>query len=267
MKKFLCIIILIFMISFTLTGCKNNNKIIDQSKTNITDKESSISPQSKDHRETTSNYQLTKKVYNTNNVTINYPQIINLGDDDQEKSLNEIIKNDALEEFIKEADDTLTVEINYNIQLESSNFLSIQYYGLSTMKGAAYPTNQFYTTNIDIKNGNRLKLADIIKIDDYFVKSFRNGSYVPVEPDNSELEAAVNQYINDISNEDLIKYFKQADSRNIEENPSSTYSYLTNDSIAISINVPHAIGDHVEYKLKSTDIQNNINIEWKDGKK
>jgi len=141
--------------------------------------------------------------------------------------------------------------------------LSIQYYGLSTIKGAAYPTNQFYTTNIDIKNGKKLKLADIIKIDDNFVKSFRNGSYVALEPGNSELKAAVNQYINNISNQDLIKYFKQADSRKIEENPSTTYSYLTNDSIVISINVPHAIGDHVEYKIKSTDIQNNIKIAWK----
>ena len=91
--------------------------------------------------------------------------------------------------------------------------------------------------------------------------------YVALEPNNNELKAAVGEYIKNISNQDLIKYFKQADSRKIEENPSSTYSYLTNDSIVISINVPHAIGDHVEYKIKSTDIQNNINIAWKDVEK
>jgi|GEM_PF-616186 len=222
-----------------------------------------ISPQSKNSTQTTIDYKLTKNVYKAKNVTVNYPQITNLGDDNKQKLLNEIIKNDALEGFSKGADDNLTLEINYNIPLEASNFLSIQYYGLSTIKGAAYPTNQFYTTNIDIKNGKKLKLADIIKIDDNFVKSFRNGSYVALEPGNSELKAAVNQYINNISNQDLIKYFKQADSRKIEENPSTTYSYLTNDSIVISINVPHAIGDHVEYKIKSTDIQNNIKIAWK----
>ncbi|KOA19289.1 hypothetical protein CLHOM_23950 [Clostridium homopropionicum DSM 5847] len=226
-----------------------------------------ISPQAKNSTQTTINYQLTKNVYKAKNVTVNYPQITNLGDDNKQKLLNEIIKNTALEGFTKGVDDNLTLEINYNIPLAASNFLSIQYYGLSTIRGAAYPTNQFYTTNIDIKNAKKLKLADIIKIDDNFVKSFRNGSYVASEPSNSRMKAAVNQYINNISNEDLIKYFKQADSRNIEENPSTTYSYLTNDSIVISLNVPHAIGDHAEYKIKSTDIQNNIKIAWKDTKK
>ena len=52
-----------------------------------------------------------------------------------------------------------------------------------------------------------------------------------------------------ISNEDLIKYFNQAYIRKVEENPSNTYSYLTKDSIVISINVPHAIGEHIEYKI------------------
>lgn len=199
--------------------------------------------------QTTINYQLTKNVYKVKSVTVNYPQIINLGDEDKQKAINEIIKNDALEGFTEGVDDNLTLEINYNIQLETSNLFSIQYYGLSTTKGAAYPTNEFYTTNIDIENGKKLKLADLIKIDDSLVDSFRNGSYVALDPNNSEMEAAVNQYVNNISNEDLIKYFNQADSRKIEENPSNTYSYLTKDSIVISINVPHAIGDHAEYKI------------------
>lgn len=225
-----------------------------------------ISPQSEYSTQTTTKYQLTKNVYKVKNVTVNYPQIINLGDDIKQKSLNEIIKNDVLEGFTKDVDDNLTLEINYNIQLENKGFMSIQYYGLSTTKGIAYHTNQFYTSNIDIKNEKKLKLDDIIKIDDNFIKIYRNGSYVALEPSNSEMEAAVNQYISTISNQDLIEYFKQADSRNFEENPSSTYSYLTNDSIVVSINIPHAIGDHAEYKIKSTDIQNNINIAWDDTK-
>ena len=202
-----------------------------------------------DSTQTTINYQLTKNVYKVKNVTVNYPQITNLGDDDKQKAINEIIKNNALEGFIEGVDDNLTLEINYNIPLETSHLLSIQYYGLLTIKGAAYPTNEFYTTNIDMENGKKLKLADIIKIDVNLVHGFRDGSYVSLEPGNTEMEAAVNQYINNISNEDLIKYFNQADIRNIEENSSNTYSYLTKDSIVISINVPHALGDHAEYKM------------------
>lgn len=249
MKKNLSIIILIFSISFAFIGCKANEKSdTTDSSTKV------ISTQSKDSTQATTNYQLTKNVYKVKSVTVNYPQIINLGDDDKQKAINEIIKNNALKGFTEGVDDNLILEINYNIPLETSNFLSIQYYGLSTIKGAAYPTNEFYTTNIDMKNGKKLKLADIIKIDDDFVKRFRNGSYVALEPGNSEMEAAVNQYINNTSNEDLIKNFKQADSRKIEENPSNTYSYLTEDSIVISINVPHAIGDHAEYKMAIDEI-------------
>lgn len=213
-----------------------------------------ILPELKDSTQTTINYQLTENVYKVKSVTVNYPQIINLGDDDKQKSINEIIKKNALEGFNEGIDNNLTLEINYNIQLKTPNFLSIQYYGLSTIKGAAYPTNEFYTTNIDMENGKKLKLANIIKIDDNFVKSFRNGSYVDLEPGNTEMEALVKQYINNISNEDLSRYFKQADSRKIEENPSNTYSYLTKDSIVISINIPHAIGDHAEYKIEIEEI-------------
>lgn len=266
MIKTLGIVILFCITSFALIGCKTSEKNIDHSKIETVNQEASKASNF-ESTQIISKYQLTKNTYKTENITVNYPQITNLGDENKQKILNEIIKNDALEGFTEGVDDKLTLEINYKIPLETSNFLSIQYYGLSTVKGAAYPTNQFYTTNIDIKNGKKLKLVDIIKIDDNFVKSFKKGSYMALESGNSELKAAVNDYVSNINNQDLINYFKQADSRKIEENPSATYSYLTNDSIVISINVPHVLGDHAEYKIDSADIPNNINMAWRDVKK
>jgi hypothetical protein len=258
MKKILGITILICITSsFAFIGCKTNEKNIDQSNAKVAEQKASTTSNF-ESTQIALKYQLIKNTYKTKNITVNYPQITNLGNDSKQKVLNEIIKNDALDGYTEGVDDNLTLEIDYNIPLETSNFLSIQYYGLSTVKGAAYPTNQFYTTNIDIKNGKKLKLADIIKIDDNFVKSFKKGSYIALEPGNSELKAAVNDYVSTINNQDLIKYFKLADSRKIEENPAATYSYLTNDSIVISINVPHVLGDHAEYKIDSADILNNI---------
>ena len=38
------------------------------------------------------------------------------------------------------------------------------------------------------------------------------------------------------------------------ENQSNYFSYINEDSIGISIEVPHAIGDHLEYELSGEEI-------------
>ena len=45
------------------------------------------------------------------------------------------------------------------------------------------------------------------------------------------------------------------------------FSYLTKDSLGISISVGHATGDHAEFEIKYQDIANNLKVEnevWKD---
>ncbi len=81
-------------------------------------------------------------------------------------------------------------------------------------------------------------------------------------------------YIKDVSNsfltEEGLKRFigadEDPDSHNMEVY-SGIFSYFTEDALGISININHALGDHLEFELEYQDIANNIKAEnevWKD---
>lgn len=195
--------------------------------------------------------EITKESYTDNDIKINYPQIKNLSDSNKQKIVNKIIKNEALKglNYYSGTNSGLTMEINYDIKLKSANLLSIQYSGIGSVKRVAHPNNLFYTTNIDINKGCRLRLKDIVTIDEHFVEAFKKDKKA-LNPEHSSL-------LDSFSDEDLIKDFRRADSLdNIgTENQSDTFSYLTKDSLGISISVGHAAGDHAEFEIKYRDIQ------------
>ena len=64
--------------------------------------------------------------------------------------------------YCKDNTDEVTLEINYVIKLKDKNLLSVQYSGMGYSKGAAHPNNLFYTTNINLISGTRIRLADLL---------------------------------------------------------------------------------------------------------
>ncbi|WP_223263991.1 DUF4163 domain-containing protein [Paenibacillus sp. IHB B 3084] len=109
------------------------------------------------------NYELIQAKYSENGIIIKYPQITKLKDAVKQKSLNQILKTEAVKGLHEYADsDTeVHVEIDYEIKRQSERFLSIQYTGIRYVKDAAYPNHIFYTTNLDMKQALRLRLSDL----------------------------------------------------------------------------------------------------------
>ena len=207
--------------------------------------------------------QLTKTVYTDKKITINYPQIINYGDNDKQKSINKIIKSDALKvlDYYKDYTDEVTLDINYIIKINGGNFLSIQYSGIGYSKGAAHPNNLFYTRNILLDNGSKIRLKDLIKIDENFVGKFKHGTYKSQEvKSNKSLEEAAKTSVQQMTTADLINRFNNADSlENIgTENQSDTFSYLSKDSLGICVSISHAAGDYAVFEIKYDDILDYI---------
>lgn len=206
-------------------------------------------------------YEIIKGSYINKDIKINYPQITNLSDANKQKIINNIIKNEALKvlNYYSETESGLTLEINYDIKRKGANLLSIQYLGIGNVKGAAHPNNLFYTTNINMSKGTRLRLKDVVNIDENFIRKFKDREFKPLKSEDSGM----------IDSSDLIKQFSKADSLdNIGiEDQSDIFSYLTKDSLGINISVSHAAGDHVEFEIKYKDIANNVKVEnevWKD---
>ncbi|QIZ05706.1 DUF4163 domain-containing protein [Priestia megaterium] len=199
-------------------------------------------------------YEIKKATYTENNIKINYPQLTKSSDHPKEKTINQLIKNEAIKvlNYYRPEVQDLTLEINYEIKSKSPSLLSIQYTGVGYMNGAAHPNNHYYTTNIDIETGTILQLKDMINIDENFVGNIKQNAK-SMKPEHHGI-------LNSIQPSDLLNMLTNADSLdNIgTENQSDTFSYFTSDSLGISIPVSHAEGDHAEFEITYQAIAQNI---------
>lgn len=207
-------------------------------------------------------YNVTENTYKIANITLKYPQISNLGDDNKQKKINKLIKDSVIEGYnlteaiktgilpdYKEPIENLTLHVTYSIELQNSNILSIKYFGQSNMKNSAHPNNDLYTTNVDINNVRVLKLSDILTVDENLVNAFRKGTYVPWSKDFTLTQSDLNNIIGGYSDKDLKNALEQSDKPSGLANAFFTHIYLTKDGIVISIAVQHAAGDHAEFKI------------------
>lgn len=196
-------------------------------------------------------YEITNATYTDKKVQIEYPQIINMQDSNKQKTINEIIADDAYGFLKNDAwqAEEFGMEINYEIKWKSSRFLSIQYTGLNYDNGAAHPVHQFYTMNIDIHNEKKLTLTDLVIIDESWVKKFKERKF-------KETMAEHNYILDTFTTEEWRTMFNKADTAE-----SEIYSYFTEKALGVSVGVAHAVGDHAEFEINYEDIRENIKIE------
>ncbi|MCJ1220007.1 DUF4163 domain-containing protein [Paenibacillus polymyxa] len=230
------------------------NLIIEFSKSGEVRIDSEYSIASNTHGELQS-YELTREKYSKNGIVIKYPQITKLKDIAKQKSLNQILKTDALEGLQNYADSNagVHVEIDYEIKRQSERFLSVQYTGIHYMKDAAYPTHMFYTTNLDMKQASRIRLRDLVKVEKPFIELIKSGKITAVQPEQQGL-------IGDFTKDDLIQLLANADvtKGSLAEVEMESFSYLTNDSLGMSVPMAHVVGDHAEYEIRLAQIPENI---------
>ncbi|KAF6621313.1 DUF4163 domain-containing protein [Paenibacillus sp. EKM102P] len=230
------------------------NLIIEFSKSGEVRIDSEYSIASNTHGEPQS-YELTREKYSKNGIVIKYPQITKLKDIAKQKSLNQILKTDALEGLQNYADSNsgVHVEIDYEIKRQSERFLSVQYKGIRYVKDAAYPTHMFYTTNLDMKQASRIGLRDLVKVEKPFVELIKSGKITAVQPEQQGL-------IGDFTKDDLVQLLANADvtKGSLAEVEMESFSYLTNDSLGMSVPMAHVVGDHAEYEIHFAQIPENI---------
>ena len=205
--------------------------------------------------EDTEPFELVTDTYEDGKLTILYPQLYKMQDKDIEQQINTLIKEDVLLFFKQYQDGDSPLEMAYEVILPQSDTFSIQYTG--DYNGGMYPTSLFFTTTIDWKKGEKVRFSDLYVIDDALIEKLKHATYVdwgnPKEP-NQEKHAAIVEYLNTIEPQTLIEAIKQADHPNPVENPYGVFSYYLDDAVIISIQVPHALGDHAEFKLNRNNL-------------
>ncbi|NFN95606.1 DUF4163 domain-containing protein [Clostridium botulinum] len=234
---------------------ENENKLEDSQKISDTTKEKE-SP--KNLNEKSNEYQVVSKDYSKNNVKINYPELKNSNDNEKLKSINRYLKEGALkvlDDYVKDDPNlkAVNLNVNYDVKFKNEKYISIVYRGEVNVEGAAYPSSIFYTTNVDLESGNIIRLSDYFNVDD-ILNELKDPKNIKVIAENDELAAAQKEFILNIGNDKLISMLKNADfhqvNGKIESPKEGVYSYLHKDSVVISLQVNHAIGDHAEFTLK-----------------
>ena len=205
------ILILIGFITLSYFKQKDTIKIFSKSGNEIVD---SI---------TMSSLNIIPKVYQSENISINYPYI--------EGASN--LVNDKIKEFAL----ANVGNINYEIKLNSSNLISIIFYGTVDNK------NYSDVLNIDM-SGNTIMASDIFNDKNepiVILKSTYTSKYLKDLGSTLKLD-----YLKSISYTDLI------DSSDIK-------TYFTNGGIGIIMsNIPSIIGYYINVEIPYTDLDNFI---------
>ena|GEM_PF-1954914 len=181
------------------------------------------------------------------NIKINYPQIYNLSNSSKKQKINKLIKTSVLEVLndYKDSVSSLSLTMDYVIKYKGEDLLSIEYLGLANVKGAAHPVNVIKTTNIDLKKAKLLSISDVVTLNDSFVEKIRSGKYKAYSSDlDLKAAGALKDVLNGYSNQDLLKTFKQQTAK----------FYFNKDSLGVSIEVAHVVGDHLEMEMKYKDL-------------
>lgn len=206
-------------------------------------------------------------VYQKDGIEASYPQFVTSVSKNKQSLWNDIILKDfnkilqiySFQPFPEIKTPTTTVvptilTIKYIVKFNDIKKMSIMYTAAFLSPYSAYPTDLVYTTNIDKEKGTKLRLSDIVVLNEEFVKEFRTWDFIPIEAGNEEFNKAIKDYINNLSDEDLLMGFQTADQIN-SKNLWGMYSYLTSENLGISISVPNYIGDHVEFERPISELK------------
>lgn len=211
--------------------------------------------------------------YRRNGIEAEYPQIISGGSEDERKKWNQII-NDDFQKILKiysfqpfsgptpvPADRIpVILRITYELKRNDDSFISILYKANYNSPYSAHPTELVYTTNIDKSNGSRISLSNIVKINDKFAEDFKHWDVIPFQGENEELQNAVQDYVINMSEEDLLKGFETADIIG-SGNHWGVYSYLSGEHLGISLGVPNYIGDHAEFEQEYDKLKEYLRLQ------
>lgn len=187
---------------------------------------------------------------------IRFPQIEVSNDNEKQERINSIIEDEALKvlNYYKRALGNVGLDIFYKITLKSPRVLSVQYYGIGFVSGAAHPNKLFYTSNIDLLNESMIRLSDVVNVDEDFCQKFIEGEFRALWLEQGEIED-----LKALELEDLLVNFKNADSLdNIgTEEQSDVFCYLTENSLGISIPDAYVIGGYALYEIEYQNIVDN----------
>lgn len=245
-----------FFLVISLCACGSDAKTQEQARKDIINKTEKITVENIQTKAAES--EIAAKPYSmmfytnapnqTSSVKIEYPVF----SEDKFNALNALIytKVENLAQidtslFSKEAD--LNIDYQSAVTLLNSKAVSIIFWGLSSIEGAAYPINNLIAFNIDLASMEEITFEDLYIANTDFTNIFFNKAFFPANPITSYDEASFGEMLKLQSPE-----YQSVNPFSISGNVSC---FLKPDGIVLSMPAAHATGnDHFEAQLKYEDI-------------
>ncbi len=186
------------------------------------------------------------ETYTSGKVSIQYPVVSNLEDQELQTKINELLKNNALSVIEANAIDTENDQMDIKCSVISVNRsrLTATYQGTLNVQGAAHPTNLFYSNTVSMTQAADLGFSDFT--DAYTMAGYVLSDDVQFLNLTSDELSAVLEYRSSLSLETLTELFESADfPLNQEGEWPQSFSYEKQGAICFSLPVPHALGDYV----------------------
>ena len=272
----------IFLVTLLLNGCGMSSSktavftestepevtkevSLEEENTIQATKEEAVTPKEEEPSTSLSNnqYQIITEEYNKDNIHIKYPQLKNYTNEINQKTLNELIKNDIIDSQVNDiyetgvANDTmpLSLDLDYKITLSTSDLLSISYEGSSYIEGGAHPNNIIYGITLDLQNQKRLYLSNFTDITTDLIEKLKNAKNVS------------NPSLGDTNDETVIESLKTAFNNDLEtlgpgfmiwslEQQSQSNFYITDESLFVCLDVAHVLGDYAAFEIPGLNIAN-----------
>lgn len=212
--------------------------------------------------ESDNSYQIVTKEYNKDNIHIKYPQLSGLSDEKKQTALNEFIENDILDSQVNRiyesniANETtpLSLDLDYQVKLSTPDVLSFAFEGSSYIEGGAHPNSFLYGLTLDLQNQKKLYLSNFTDINMELIEKIKNAKTVS------------NQSLGDI-NDEMAESIKTYLNNNLEtlgtgfmiwslEHGSESNFYVTDESLFVSLDVGHVLGDYAAFEIPGLNIAN-----------
>lgn len=192
-------------------------------------------------------YRVEETTYTEGVAQTSYPVLADMEDTALQESLNERIRQTALE---GSTDEGLTAyEVSYEIATQGSSMLSIIFRGYVNYDGAAYPTNTVRTLNLDLATGENLRLTDYADLADIVTCLETDSGYEICSEgiDAADFSAFLNNgYVTDYA---MLLLDYDIDFDNAALVPTG-YSCIRDNHVVLFIETEHAMGDYVEVEFQ-----------------
>ncbi len=187
------------------------------------------------------------KTYTYNNVTINYPVIVGMSDEDVQSWANEELYNDAMSIIdiydVDVENDTLFIE--YDVSTIYKGEISLVYTGTLETSSTSGTISLRLADDLDLSLQEHIRLSDRLSASKLITTVLETGDYEVISTNFDE--ETLREYLASQSEDFYTSLISTADFGGDEEPEGFSYNYLGN--VAIIIPVPHMFGDYAEITI------------------